>query len=123
MKRERKNYKCDGNEVSISRVWPIFFWEFCVVCQKEFRREYGWQHFTNSFKGITRYICCECCPTEQEAVDAMDKYVKDWKEKMKRLRPKPPPAPPKPQCNHLPNNMGFELFCDKCGKHFNKPEE
>lgn len=81
MKRERR--RCDGFKASLHKIWYIFSWELCVVCQLEFRREHGWLHSTHKSNSIHRYICCECCPTDKEALAAMEKYVSEWNEKLK----------------------------------------
>jgi hypothetical protein len=84
MKRERP--RCDGFVASVSKRWPIFNWEF-VACNKEFRREWCWIHITYASRDIHRYVCCECCPTNQEALDAVEKYVQDYNKRMRNIYP------------------------------------
>lgn len=96
MKRERP--RCNGDIASVTKIWSIFVWELCIVCKKEFRRENGWKHFTyiGSSGGITRYVCCECCPSEQQALNSVEQYVIDFHERMKKLAPHLVSHPKKP---------------------------
>ena len=81
---KRNAQKCDGDMTSVNKTWPIFSWEFCVVCKKEFRREWGWRHITYGYRAKWNYVCCECCLTEQEVLDAVKVYVKDYKKRMRK---------------------------------------
>ncbi len=84
---KRNAQKCDGDMTSVNKTWPIFSWEFCVVCKKEFRREWGWRHITYGYRAKWNYVCCECCPTEDNALDTVEKYVLDYKKRMRNLKP------------------------------------
>ncbi len=86
MKRNRQ--RCDGDIASVAKTWPIFSWEFCVACKKEFRREWGWRHTTHGYNTKWNYVCCECCTTEDEVLDVVEKYVLDYKKRMRELAPR-----------------------------------
>lgn len=52
------------------RVWNWFFWDTCVSCGKEFRRERGWRTLTGPwFRGCGqwRYTCGTCAQTAADA--------------------------------------------------------
>ncbi len=89
---KRNKQVCDGEKAHVIKVWPIFSWENCVVCKKDFRREYGWRHIVCRYRSVIRYVCLGCCPTKDDALDAVEKYVQDYKERALRLRPGTLPA-------------------------------
>lgn len=85
MKRERR-------ELELTRINPWFFWETCVECRKEFRREKGWRVFGGPFyggQGTFRYLCSTCAPTEEKAIEIFTKKP--------TLPTNPPRVPPKPR--------------------------
>jgi hypothetical protein len=51
------------------RFWPWLCWWPCLVCGKEFRREYGWKWQRGVYGDYSESeaVCAECCPTEVEA--------------------------------------------------------
>lgn len=57
----------------MKRCWPWFFWRACELCDREFRREYGWRsicHYPGGAYEIAT-VCAACCPTEPEAYEAL----------------------------------------------------
>ena len=84
---KRKRPKSDSDLAAVSVVWPLFNWELCVACGEEFRREYGWRHYTFGPRVVWRYVCYECCPTKQDALNAVNKYEKERKKRLEASRP------------------------------------
>lgn len=77
---KRKKRECDGCEVSLKKIWTVFSWRRCFICDKEFRRELGWEHITHAFLiDVPRYICRGCCPTEDEVLNSVNKRVENYK--------------------------------------------
>lgn len=71
---------------SVSRCVPIFIWEKCDKCKKEFRREKGWKNYGGPYVnniGQFRYLCQDCGPDKKTAQE----YFKNRKIE----RPLPPP--------------------------------
>lgn len=87
---KRTKQRLLGDKVSITKIWTIFIWEDCIICNKQFRREWGWRHTTHSYRAVWRHACRKCCPTREDALEAIHNFVE---EKIKN-RPPPPPAPP-----------------------------
>ncbi len=84
MKRKFDNLK-------VSAIKPLIFWQQCDGCEFEFRREYGWKVFgqLEAYSNyIVRYYCIDCCSTAEEA-RAKAIYVSP--------KPPSPPAPPPPR--------------------------
>lgn len=50
-------------------VWPSFSWRDCQMCEKEFRREWGWKAYTpkTGMFGKFLYVCEECIPNSKDA--------------------------------------------------------
>jgi hypothetical protein len=77
---KRKKRECNGYKVSLKKIWPIFSWKWCFICNKEFRRELGWEHITHAFPlHVPRYVCRKCCSTEDEVLDSVNRLVEDYK--------------------------------------------
>lgn len=64
----------------VSRIWPVFSWRFCKVCQKEFRREWGWLLYkpmgSEPYPLMVREICTacrSCCPTIDDFAKTFDR--------------------------------------------------
>ena len=52
----------------IEWVWPLFFWQKCQSCGKEFRRERGWARWTGKYPVDCRiFLCLDCAPTRERA--------------------------------------------------------
>lgn len=63
---------------SVKRHYSFFFWELCISCKKEFRRENGFRfelgpYFDRSGMGIptgtTYHLCGEYAPTVESALE------------------------------------------------------
>lgn len=56
------------------KCYPLFFWRFCFVCRREFRREAGWKGRLGLYRGKYGWyhICSECAPTEKQADDLFE---------------------------------------------------
>ncbi len=64
MKRE----PVDSRLKLISATWPVFKWQYCMACRREFRREWGWKRqgiITAAFSQVD-CLCAKCCPTKQD---------------------------------------------------------
>jgi len=58
--------------------FPIFFWQECVACNYEYRREHGYHTMVGPFwQGIgkTIYVCKECAPDSLAADNAFKIYT------------------------------------------------
>ncbi len=68
-------------------LWPLWEWNFCVKCKKEFRREKGYSVFTqiggNVLRG-ERIVCGSCAGSPAEAADICLQHIRD-----NRLPPPP----------------------------------
>lgn len=87
MKREGEKYP----NVAHGEIWKHFgliFWQDCLFCQKEFRREQGYR-FQLSINSDWLYACESCCCSKSHCND----MIGQWKENMRKDR-KGPPAPP-----------------------------
>lgn len=45
------------------RIFTLFRWNQCDMCQSDFRRELGWRYMTGPFYagvGLWVYVCGEC---------------------------------------------------------------
>lgn len=85
MKRES-----EYNQYEVSKCNPWFFWQDCLFCKQEFRREDGWR-FSLQRGGnrvISSFSCAECSTTKQHLEDNIKGFLGH--------RPKAPAAPPKP---------------------------
>jgi hypothetical protein len=73
----------------VDRIWPWFFWRLCVVCKREFRREYGWRvaHGPVNSQANESYVCGECAHDQYTAANFFDPA--------RMRRPPPPPVPPR----------------------------
>jgi len=89
MKRQHKEHY-----EHLDRHFSSIFWRYCCMCDKDFRREWGWRALTGPWgngAGVVRFLCGTCAPTRADA----DKIF------LKRLwlgkRPKHPTPPPPPK--------------------------
>jgi len=80
MKRKPK-YK-----YNVSKIWPIFLWYYCHVCDREFRREWGWRVKLPNKLNVNRYVCINCAPNPKDAEINLHKIPGS--------RPVPPPGSP-----------------------------
>jgi len=91
VKRE-KEYYANVMYGEVHNHYGIFFWQECLFCRKEFRREAGYRFLMqSSFTGFGANAwsySCSACSTSKEDVN---KNVKAFYTK----RPKAPAAPPK----------------------------
>lgn len=85
MKRESTKFK---NVVGfdIYKHYGLLFWQDCVFCQKEFRRENGYR-FQLQYNKPWVYSCAGCYSSKDEVNTKVGE--------LKNRRPKAPPAPPK----------------------------
>jgi hypothetical protein len=65
------------SENDVRRVWSLFLWDYCSVCYKEFRREWGWKMYVNDYdREGEHYICKECASTRKLAFDIFQRGYK-----------------------------------------------
>ncbi len=52
----------------ISAIWPIFQWQYCMACRREFRREWGWKRQAVRMPIFNQYdcLCAKCCPAKED---------------------------------------------------------
>lgn len=62
MKRENKSYE-------IKKIYPILFWHYCELCNRNFKKEHGWK--IRMPYATFKYVCCDCCPTQKD----LEKYI------------------------------------------------
>jgi len=84
MKREPEH-----NQYEITKCNPWFFWQDCLFCRQEFRREDGWRFVLQRTGGhvMWTYSCAECSTTKEHLKDNILEFMGH--------RPKAPAAPPK----------------------------
>lgn len=86
MKREStKHTNVVGNDIYSH--YGLFFWQQCLFCSKEFRREKGYR-FQLQRNANWVYSCGDCCSSK----DKVNTQVRVW---MTKNRPKAPMAPPR----------------------------
>lgn len=95
MFRERKE---EGPKIHFS--FPIFDWECCEFCDREFRYERG--YYTRAYPSRRKsadkrwYICHQCAPTKECVVELVTNKIKEIEDFIKNYRPDAPPPPPPP---------------------------
>lgn len=57
MIREIKKYK-------IKKIHPNIFWTRCHICNREFKKEDGWEI---KYKSFSNYLCIHCAPNKEIA--------------------------------------------------------
>lgn len=80
----------EAKPYNIKKIYPYFFWKHCEVCDKEFKKEYGWEitiPWSNS-RTLTHHACCSCLDSAAVNVYAEKLMVHP-------PRPQPPLAPPR----------------------------
>lgn len=75
----KRNSTKTKNEIFSCNPW--FFWEECLFCKQEFRREQGWR-FQTRMNSPWDYACNSCCPSREEC----DKRIEQFR-KRNPLRP------------------------------------
>ena len=76
---------------SIWKIFPILFWRQCVVCNEEFRMEFGWMDIIN-----LNEFCRECCSTKIDVLNVHEFLKKARVKNRPGLKlVAPPPPPPK----------------------------
>ena len=91
MERKKKIHYRFG----VYKSFPLFIWQECCMCHKEFRRERLWHTLTGPFcgqSGTMRYLCTKCAPTEDRAHEIF--HYNEWH---KMRKPNIPPPPPRPR--------------------------
>ena len=55
--------------LKLIKIWPIFKWKICQVCDDAIRREWVWRYDEKPgfFNEWNSYICFKCCPTIDNA--------------------------------------------------------
>lgn len=88
MKRNKKvRYK-----YGVHKALPLFRWQECCMCHKEFRRERMFRALTGPFGGGTgrwQFVCRRCAPDKDRAHEIF--HNNEW------IPPKPKIPPPPPQ--------------------------
>ena len=87
MKRRSEKYSNVAHGVVYNH-YGLFFWQGCLFCKKEFRRESGYR-FQLQVNRAWLYGCEDCCSSKSHCND----MIGQWKENMRKDR-KGPPAPP-----------------------------
>lgn len=69
-------------ESGLYRVWPLFRYCECFLCNQKFRRQWLWKFYKRrkvySAKPDLRYACTDCTsPRYNQAVEILDKYFRD----------------------------------------------
>jgi hypothetical protein len=60
------------NYSSLRPIYPLFSWEKCCKCEKEFRRENGWFAYAGINNAWPHHLCSECAPTIDDAYDIFE---------------------------------------------------
>jgi hypothetical protein len=78
------------------KCYPLFIWQQCCKCEKDFRREKGWRALTGPWiggAGVERFLCNKCAPTKKEASKF---FVGN-----EFIPPRPPAPPPPPRKRYV----------------------
>lgn len=78
-----------GND--IYNHYSVFFWQTCLFCEQEFRREKGYR-FQLQCNSPWVYSCSECSSSKEEC----NENVRLWKEKARKAFVNVSPPPRKP---------------------------
>jgi hypothetical protein len=65
-KKPNKTYR-------VHKIWSLFLWNKCFLCEEEFRREWGWRYDypVSGRASKPYYVCWGCCPTIEEVAQAV----------------------------------------------------
>lgn len=78
----------------VSKTYPIFTWQFCQCCRKEFLREWGWKYVYAFGVRIAcyHYICHACGEDSKEYAGDLAYRLKYQVRKRPTTLPVPPPS-------------------------------
>ena len=97
MKRQDTKQQRIARNIILRKTYPLFFWQECLKCRGEFRRESMWVFcytpILTPFLQL-RKICTSCAPSENEAVAIARDHI-DKINKLDTWRHRRPVKPPK----------------------------